>query len=293
MGKGLREWPTLLALVLCYAAWIAALWLLPAWAAVPALAVILAFHSSLSHEALHGHPFPSAFANSFVVFPALGLWVPYLRFRDTHLAHHEDSRLTDPYDDPETNYVCPQMWARLPRASQRLLEWNNTLLGRLVIGPVIGQIMFMRADWKDRANLAVRRGWAVHLLALVPVLMCVWISDTSLWTYVIASYFALSLLKIRTFAEHLAAEHFAHRTVVIEDRGWLAFLFLNNNLHVVHHMKPAVPWYDLSALYASDKQRYLSRNGGYVFANYRALFARYFLRAKDPVAHPLWQPPPD
>jgi hypothetical protein len=33
----------------------------------------------------------------------------------------------------------------------------------------------------------------------------------------------------------------------------------------------------------------LRRNDGYRFASYAEVFRRYFWRAKDPVAHPLWR----
>jgi fatty acid desaturase len=45
--------------------------------------------------------------------------VPYLRFRDTHLAHHHDPNLTDPYDDPESNFQDPAVWARTPGPARR------------------------------------------------------------------------------------------------------------------------------------------------------------------------------
>jgi fatty acid desaturase len=77
--------------------------------------------------------------------------------------------------------------------------------------------------------------------------------------------------------------------VVIEDRGPLAFLFLNNNLHVVHHMHPRVAWYRLPALYRARADHYLARNDGYRYASYAEVFRRHFLRAKDPVPHPLWK----
>ena len=34
-----------------------------------------------------------------------------------HLAHHRDAMLTDPYDDPESNYLDPAVWAGEPLAS--------------------------------------------------------------------------------------------------------------------------------------------------------------------------------
>ena len=66
--------------------------------------------------------------------------MPYVRFRDTHLAHHHDPILTDPYDDPEFNYMDPKVWAALSRWQQAVLRVNNTLLGRVVIGPLVGNV---------------------------------------------------------------------------------------------------------------------------------------------------------
>ena len=60
-----------------------------------------AAHSSLQHEALHGHPTRSAALNEALVFLPLGLLFPYRRFKMLHLRHHNNSALTDPYDDPE------------------------------------------------------------------------------------------------------------------------------------------------------------------------------------------------
>ena len=297
MNKGKRgvEWPTLGLLVLCYGGWAlgttwAAAWFLPLGMALVTLSAAL--HSSLCHEALHGHPFRSRLANEALVFPALTLVIPYLRFRDTHLAHHQDAILTDPYDDPESNYLDPAVWERLPRVTQAVLNLNNRLAGRLLIGPLVGQVAFMAADWRairagDRAVLA---GWLWHIpaLALVVVWM-VWVGQMPLWAFLLSTYAALSILKIRTFLEHQAHLRARGRTVIIEDRGILAFLFLNNNLHVVHHMHPKVPWYRLPALYFANRERYLSRNDGYMFRSYTEVFRRYFWRAKDPVPHPLWR----
>jgi fatty acid desaturase len=87
------EWPTLALLVVTYAAWALATTILWAWS--PTLAVLLAAvavaqHSSLQHEVLHGHPFRNPHLNHALVFLPIGLFYPYLRFKDTHLAHHHD-----------------------------------------------------------------------------------------------------------------------------------------------------------------------------------------------------------
>ena len=289
------EWPTLALVVLCYGlwglgtTWVAA-WFLPAGIALTLLAVAL--HSSLSHEMIHGHPFRSESLNAALVFPALGLFIPYLRFRDTHLAHHVDAILTDPYDDPESNYLDPGVWDRLPRWLRAVLRFNNTLAGRLLIGPAVGQVAFMASDWRairagDRRVLA---GWLWHIAALMPVIW--WLAAVAqmpVWAYLLAAYGGLSILKIRTFLEHQAHERARGRTVIIEDRGPLALIFLNNNLHVVHHMHPRVPWYRLPVLYAANRARYLATNEGYAYRSYGEVFRRHFWRAKDPVPHPLWR----
>jgi len=56
-------------------------------------------------------------------------------------------------------------------------------------------------------------------------------------------------------------------------------------------MHPRTPWYRLPELYQANKERYLGRNGGYRYGSYGEIFRRYFLKAKDPVPHPLWRSP--
>lgn len=285
------ELPTLALLIGCYALWALGLNLGGGWLAlgIALTAIGVTLHSSLSHEALHGHPTPHAALNAALVFPALILFIPYIRFRNLHLAHHHDEALTDPYDDPESNYLDPVVWAALPRWAQLLLRANNTLAGRILLGPLIGLALFARDEarliW--RGERAVASAWLWHIPAVALVLVAVHLSPMPVWAYLIAVYMGLSILKIRTFLEHRAHERASGRTVVIEDRGLLALLFLNNNLHVVHHIHPGLPWYSLPAQYAARRAHYLRRNGGYRYASYAEVFRCHFWRAKDPVAHPL------
>lgn len=287
------EWPTLAMLAATYGLWGAGtlLWPVSGVLSVMLTALAVAQFSSLCHEVLHGHPFASRRLNEALVFPALSLVVPYERFRDTHLQHHFDPALTDPYDDPESNYQDPAVWARMSALSRALLRMNNTLLGRMVLGPAVGTWAFVRADiaLHRAGDRRILRAWLLNAAGVA--LVAGWLliaTEMPLWAYVLAAYLAYSLLKIRTFLEHRAHEAFRARTVIIEDRGPLALLFLNNNLHVVHHMHPNVPWYQLPALYRARKAHYQRRNEAYVYRNYAEIFRRYFLTAKDPVPHPVW-----
>ena len=294
LAKARSEWPTVVLLIFCYTLWglgTTLVYTLSPVLAVSGVVFATVLHASLTHEALHGHPFANRHLNAALVFPALTLVVPYIRFRDTHLAHHLDSVLTDPYDDPESNYLDPAVWQRLPRWRKALMNFNNRLLGRLVLGPILGQLAFMGDDAR-RIRAGDRRvllGWLWHLPAAGLVLgWMIWVAAMPLWLWALCLYVALAILKIRTFLEHQAHLRARGRTVIIEDRGPLALLFLNNNLHVVHHMHPRVPWFRLPHLFRARRARYLSQNEGYYYPSYFSIFRQYFWRAKDPVPHPLW-----
>lgn len=289
------EWPTVGLLALTYGVWTLALFAatLSVTLAVILAALAITLQSSLQHEAIHGHPFGNTAMNTALVWPPLILVIPYLRFRDTHLAHHNDCALTDPYDDPETNFLDPDVWVTLSPFIQTIRRANNTLLGRMVIGPLLGTATFLGGDWRKRHLGDVQRGWLWHAPAVVAVLAVVAWSPMPVWAYLFACYIALSVLRIRTFLEHRAHDANRARSVIIEDRGPLALLFLNNNLHAVHHMHPSVAWYDLPPLLQDHRARFLTANDGYHYRSYADVFRRHLLRAKDPVAHPLWQAPKD
>ena len=289
----MRQWPTLLLIVACSLSIMAIVTLsdhIPLWLNIAALAVLLVLHSSLQHEVLHGHPFRHAVLNESLVFVPFGIFISYRRFRDTHLQHHIDEYITDPYEDPESQYMDPAVWHRLPVALQLLLKVNGTLSGRLVLGPLVSLVFFYRADIRllVQRNRDVINAYQMHLAGLL--IWCLFLffyGALPVWAYLLACYMSLSLLGVRTYLEHQAHQKVQGRTVIIEDRGLLAFLFLYNNFHLVHHVFPKAPWYRLPAMYKAQKDYFLLLNEGYCYPNYRSIIVRYFFRRKEPIAHPL------
>lgn len=285
------EWPTLAICLACYVGFFFTTALADTVGYLTAgalLAIVLTLYSSFSHEVLHGHPFADRHLNEALVFPALGLLIPYERFRDTHLAHHHDPSLTDPYDDPESNFVDPKNWESWCGLRRALYRINNTLAGRILIGPLIGLLVFYASDMRliAKGDRRVQKAYTLHFAGLVPVLW--WfasVAEMPFWVYLSAVYASHSILKIRTFLEHRMHEHARCRSVIIEKGGLLGFLFLNNNLHAVHHARPNLPWYRLPAFYASNRARFLKRNGGYSYKSYGEVFGEYLFFAKDPVPH--------
>jgi fatty acid desaturase len=286
------EWQTLALIVTCYGLWFLGGTML--WQHWPAVAVVvvtltIALHSSLQHEVLHGHPTRNAALNEALVFCSFGLVFPYRRYKRMHLQHHADERLTDPYDDPESYYRALADWERLPSWLRTLLRWNNALVGRMIVGPALMVVGFCASEFRlvVTNKPGVRRAWALHFVGLVPILVIVLgVFAMPLWAYLAAAYAGMSLLAIRTFCEHQWTERPDGRTIIVE-RSPLSLLFLNNNLHIVHHKLPAAAWYRLPALYRERRDEWQATNGGYVFPNYFAILRAYGFRPKEPVAHPV------
>ncbi|MBL8581108.1 MAG: fatty acid desaturase [Rhizobiaceae bacterium] len=287
------EWPTLAMIAACYAAWLILGFV--AWPLYPlpvmlCLAVVLALQSSLMHEASHGHPTRSAAINELLVGLPIGLIYPFRRFKATHLKHHADERLTDPFDDPESYYRALWKHERLPAWLRIVLKINSTMLGRFVIGPLVGTPGFLLEEWRlvRAGDRAVRRAWLHHAAGLAIVLPLVQFGfGMPLWLYLLVPvWLGQSLIAIRTFAEHQWSERPDGRTIIVE-RSPLSVLFLNNNLHFVHHKMPNVAWYRLPGLFRERRDEWLRRNGNYSYPSYFALFRDFALSPKEPVVHPV------
>lgn len=287
------EWRTLLLAGVCYAVW---LLLAFGWADLPdilriqLLIPVITLHSSLQHEFLHGHPFRNQKLNDLLISPPIGVLVPYLRFKSCHLTHHINENITDPYDDPESYYLDRDIWVTIPKWVRGLLIANNTLVGRITIGPALATIGFLRSEFvRTRAgDTLIPKVWLRHFLAAA---LLFWLIGTygSLHPagYIIAAYFSMGLLMVRSFIEHQAVEKANQRSVIIETRGPLSLLFLNNNFHSVHHAYPSLAWYRIPAFFRENRARFLRMNGGYRYQSYWEVFRRFGFRPKEPVAWPI------
>lgn len=287
------EWRTLLLAGVCYAVW---LLLVFGWADLPDMLRVLllipaiTLHSSLQHEFLHGHPFRNQNLNDLLISPPIGVLVPYLRFKSCHLTHHINENITDPYDDPESYYLDGHVWAAIPAWLKRLLVANNTLTGRVSLGPALATIGFVCSELRRirRGDRGILATWLRHLLA---VAMLFWLigayGNLHAWAYFIAAYFGMGLLMVRSFIEHQAVEKANQRSVIIETRGPLSWLFLNNNYHSVHHAYPSLAWYRIPGFFRENRARFLRMNGGYRFESYWEVFRRFAFRPKEPVAWPI------
>ncbi len=287
------EWPTWIVLTSNYIAWGLITWnhaVIPGWILIFVGGFVVCVHGSLQHELLHGHPTRSRFLNKSLVWLPLGLWMPFTIYRDSHIAHHQCERLTDPAEDPESFYVPAEDWERYSGARRLLLKFNNTLIGRLAIGPVIAVAAFWHRQLKmlikgDRRYQSV---WAWHLIGCGLVLYwVVGVCGMSFWQYVVfIAWPGLSFTLLRSYTEHRPSENLNQRTIIIEGSRLTRLLFLNNNFHHVHHKDPGLAWYELGSRYNQTREQVLEENGGFYYRSYFDLFRRYLVKPKDEPVYP-------
>ena len=269
---------------------------LPLWVVLPLGALLIAWHGSLQHETIHSHPFSSRRLNALLGGVPLSLFIPYSLYRRTHLWHHRFGGriLTDPLVDPESFYLTQGALAKASAPVRFLYRANTTLLGRLILGPFIATATFLAGPAR---NLALGQGrewriWAAHGVAVTAVLLwVVGICKINVFEYIACFvYPGQSLTLLRSFAEHRASADPAHRTAVVETNPLLSLIFLYNNLHVVHHDRPALPWYALPAAWRKLQAQggdAAARTAGMVYARgYLDVIGRYLVRPAIDVEHP-------
>ncbi|MBW6256967.1 fatty acid desaturase, partial [Pseudomonas aeruginosa] len=135
---------------------------------------------------------------------------------------------------------------------------------------------------------AAWRLWGLHAVLLGGLLAGLWRwAGIPPWLYLPAvAYPALGLSMLRSFYEHRPAHEPAQRSVLVE-AGWpWRLLFLNNNLHLVHHDLPGLPWYLLPRVYSASRRAYRRRSGDFHLPGYGRLWRRHGWRPVDAPVHP-------
>ena len=292
-AKGGVEWPTAALAAAIYGLWLAVTYWhgqMPFWLLIPVGAWTVAWHMSLQHEIIHGHPTPRRWLNIFIGTWPLALWLPFETYRRSHLQHHNDERLTDPLDDPESFYWTPAQWEDLGAPGRVIVRAQSSLLGRVAIGPAWAMARYwwheaklIRAGGRRRLPMIARHVGETALVLFWVVGVC----GMDFWTYFLAfAYPGTGLALVRSFAEHRAETAVVRRTAIVE-RSWIfGPLFLFNNLHAAHHLRASLPWYRLPAWYRLNRAALIARNGGLVYETYFDVARRYLLRPHDAPLHP-------
>jgi fatty acid desaturase len=292
------EWPTIGLLVVIHASFLALTWFhasIPLWILLPLAAWTSAWFSSAQHEIIHGHPTRNRALNTALGFAPIWLWLPFERYRQSHLTHHRDERLTDPIDDPESRYWTEEAWEKLGPTGRFLVRMQSRIPGRMAIGPAWAMGVFLK---REIGRLAHGDGeawriWSVHLAGVAVLLWWVLVvCGMPFWVYLLGFvYGGTALALIRSFAEHRAESEVERRTAIVEKSPLFGLLFLNNNLHVVHHDLPTVPWYRLPRIYREHREHFHAKNGGLVYDGYLEIFRRFTWKPHHQQIHPFGRAP--
>ena len=166
---------------------------------------------------------------------------------------------------------------------------NQTLLGRLLLGPVIRP---PRTWWREGKRMAAgdwtNAGiWGRHFVGVAAVLGFAWWCGVSPGTYLLLfAWPGMMYGMLRTFIEHRWGERPAQRTAVIESNWFFGLLFLWNNLHAVHHTFPTLSWYRIPRVWREHRATILAHNGGYAFPGYFEVSRRWLVRPVFVPVHP-------
>ena len=287
------EWRTVAVAVAVHGLWLAAVALhgITPWPlTVIALAVAVAWHGSLQHETIHGHPFRSRRLNCAVGSLPMSLRLPYFVYRRYHLSHHDCADLTDPTDDSESFYVSAERWEAMGPIRRAVVLANHTLLGRLVLGPPreVARVLAHQAREIWRGDRELARWWSIHVVAATALgLFGVAVMGLPLWQYLLGAwYLGHSLTLLRSYCEHRWVQG-ATRSAIVRSGRVFGLLFLNNNLHHAHHAQPGVPWYELPARAAATGADAAAAEGAGLYRGYLDVARRYLLRPYDHPVHPV------
>ncbi|MCE2517099.1 MAG: fatty acid desaturase [Alphaproteobacteria bacterium] len=297
MVSVLSRYSALALLLLVYGLWAVLMMMGGAWASSPLgyavnvilLTLLVTLHSSLSHEAIHGHLVPSSRLNDALVQANIALLIPYDRYKALHQQHHDCPDKGDPLSDPESYYVLPDKWQNTSMVTRGLYKIRSSLFGRLTIGWAFMVMDFLKSEVMGlvRGSAGFRRAWGVHALFTLPVVAVIsmsWISVPHYLVFVVVP--SLMLLSLRSYIEHRASGYSDRDTVIVESNLFWRMLFLNNNFHAIHHDLPHLRWWEVAREYHRRRDYWQQRTQGYWFSGYFDIAAKYLFKL------PAWLSPP-
>jgi len=285
--KEAGEWRTLAVVIAVYGLTVLTVLrydVLTPWLAVPFLAVLGAWHLSMQHEVLHGHPFKNQFINDAIGGIPVTLWIPYLAFKKDHHEHHL-SDLTNPALDNESYYVSQEQWDKAGRIRRAAWTANRTILFRMFVWTIVSTITYVLSVLKRavRGEKGDRLAVALHVVGLVFVVYLVSLSSMPLWQFALGTTYGGRILNaIRPFPEHKYQSGVETRTAMIMAGRFMSLLMLNNNLHVAHHDEPGVPWYRYDTLMQRVNAVQRARDAGVLYeGGYAEVFRRFSFTPVD------------
>lgn len=223
---------TLSFLWLCIMSAAMAAYQLPAYFLAPLIVLQIAVNFmffTVFHDGSHGSASKNRSLNELLMLPT---WVALLGnpwfFRRVHMRHHANTNV--PVKDPDHFTASPQLWKRILKSSILMVyyHWYAYKMG---------------GDWKHKFHLVTSSLGPVLVVALAVFTPFTW---PILLVWLFPAWAALALLSYFNTAwpHHPAQETSRYKLGSNQFVPWWAqFALLNQNLHLLHHVRPNLPWY--------------------------------------------------
>lgn len=247
-------WPTLILAVVLPITLLSVIALgftgaLPLWLCTPVLAIVSYAHYTLVHESIHGNvvakPKGAAWINTVVGWiGALGMGMGWPALQRTHVLHHSHTNTErDPDIFVKGTFV------------QLLRKW-------LISAPMSLMPMFMlrfiNAERYKRLGTIlspaeIAQVSAVTLFNLALLIAAIATGHVAQWLMLWFLPTRLGMLALNIFFQWLPHHPFDQTERYLNTRASLwaggTFLLLQQNLHLVHHLWPSVPFYNYARLF--------------------------------------------
>ncbi len=222
---------------------------LPLWACMPILVIVSYAHYTLVHEAVHGNvvskPKGAAWINTLVGWiGALGMGMGWPALQRTHVLHHSH---TNTERDPDISvkgtfvqlirkWVVALPMSFIPMVTLRFVNAERyKRLGTILSPAEIAQVSAVTLFNLTLLVAAIATGHVAEWLML-------WFLPTRLGTLLLNIFF--QWLPHHPFDQ---TERYRNTRVSLWAGG--TFLTLQQNLHLVHHLWPSVPFYNYARLF--------------------------------------------
>jgi len=247
-------WPTLVLAVVLPATLLSVIGLgltgaLPLWACTPILALVSYAHYSLVHESIHGNvvarPKSLAWVNTVVGWiGALGMGAGWPALQRSHVLHHSH---TNTERDPDI-FVKGTF-------GQLLMKW---LVGTPISLLPMFTLRFINAERYKRLGTILNPGEiaqvsAVTILTLGLLVAAIATGHIADWLMLWFLPTRLGILILNIFFQWLPHHPFDRTERYLNTRISLwtggTLVLLQQNLHLVHHLWPSVPFYNYARLF--------------------------------------------
>jgi fatty acid desaturase len=222
---------------------------LPLWACTPILALVSYANYTLVHESIHGNvvsnPRSLAWVNTLVGWiGSIGMGFGWPVLMRTHLLHHSH---TNTEKDPDI--IVKGTFGEL------LMKWVENLPTALI---PIALLRFTKPDLYERlkgvfSRADIIQSSAVTLLTVTLLVAAIFTGHIMDWLCLWFLPQRLGLLILNIFFQWLPHHPFdqteRYRNTRISLWFGGTFALLQQNLHLVHHLWPSVPFYHYARLY--------------------------------------------